>query len=108
MQFPRNCSSSHRNDKIQWNDVIKYFYFHSVGAFLSSRNYFSRVISILEWFLPDIVMLISTPSIYLLLRRLTITDTPDIEAAGSTIHAESGEISNENLNILKKIGELID
>ncbi|XP_037048036.1 piezo-type mechanosensitive ion channel component isoform X2 [Bradysia coprophila] len=63
------------------------------------------IISILEWFLSDIVMLISTTAIYLILRKLTATDTTDIESAGSTVQAESSPgMSNENLNILKKIG----
>lgn len=53
-------------------------------------------------------MLISTPAIYLMLRRLTATDTPDIESAGTAVHTESSQISNENLNILKKIGRLSD
>lgn len=54
-------------------------------------------------------MLISTPSIYLLLRQLTATDTTDIESAGTTVQTESSQqISNENLIILKKIGKLFD
>lgn len=74
-----------------------------------SLSYIFRVISIFEWFLPDIVMLISTPSIYLMLRKLTATDTPDIESAGTTVQTESSQqISNENLIILKKIGKLFD
>lgn len=50
-------------------------------------------------------MLIATPAIYLVLRKLTTSDTNDIEAPGPTINAGNGhDISNENMNILKKIG----
>lgn len=52
-------------------------------------------------------MLISTPSIYLVLRKLNATDNPDIESAGTTVQPESSQISNENLNILKKIGKFV-
>lgn len=105
MQFPRNSSSSRRHNQIQWNGVIKFYSIFSQYCVIITVHVYFRVISILEWFLPDIVMLISAPSIYLLLRRLTATDTPDVESAGSTEQAESSQISNENLNILKKIGE---
>ncbi|KAJ6640113.1 Piezo-type mechanosensitive ion channel component [Pseudolycoriella hygida] len=63
------------------------------------------VVPILEWFLPDIVMLISTPAIYLMLRKLTTTDSSDIESNGPPVPPESPQISDENMNILKKVGE---
>lgn len=53
-------------------------------------------------------MLLSTPSIYLVLRSLAAADTPDIESAGSAVHPEPNQISNENLNILKKIGKFVN
>lgn len=110
MQFPRNFTSTHWTDKVQRNAVIL---FNSLVTQLCTIqplvHSFRRIISILEWFLPDIVMLISAPAIYLVLRKLTAPEAPDVESAGSTDRVESDQnISSENANILKKIGGLYD
>lgn len=103
MQFPRNSFGNH---KIQWNAVIKPF-IYLINYSFESLTLFYRFISILEWFLPDIIMVISTPSIYLILRRSTVAVPHDIESSGTTARTESNQISTEYSNILVKLGEFI-
>lgn len=57
----------------------------------------------MEWFLPDIILIISTPSIYVMLRCLTYTQPYDVETSG--VELETNQMSTDNPEILQGIGK---